>query len=292
MRVVKLLKPIIDIAIPSDVISEAPDEREAIRKIGLIGRGAGIFQVSKIIIYKHALAGGNDRSELISRNLQYLSTPPYLRKDLFKLSRELRLAGLLPPLKTPNHASEGRPERGEFRDGVVIRWDGYYSIVKIGDGVYAKVPRPMPLGTRVVVQIEAPTNREDTYRAHVVPRDKLGIYWGFDVAVMSLRELLTSGAYDSVVFTGREGEDISNAMERVINALRTERLLVVFGSPRNGVDEILRAEGLEDLLGKHPFINFIPGQGVETVRTEEAVIAVLSILNLLRSLGTKPSHRT
>ncbi|WP_342765430.1 putative RNA uridine N3 methyltransferase [Vulcanisaeta sp. JCM 14467] len=156
MRVPRL-KPIIDIAIPSDFIAESPDDREAVRKIGYLGRGAAIFQVSKIIIYRHKLAGGRDRAEFIMKNLQYLATPPYLRKDLFKLDKDLKYAGLLPPLKTPNHAPEGKPQRGEYREGVVVRWDGYFSIIKIGDGVYAKVPRPMPLGTRVVVQIDVPT---------------------------------------------------------------------------------------------------------------------------------------
>jgi hypothetical protein len=44
MRVTRL-KPIIDIAIPSDFLAEVPDDREAVRKIGYVGRGAAIFQV-------------------------------------------------------------------------------------------------------------------------------------------------------------------------------------------------------------------------------------------------------
>ena len=286
MRVPRL-KPIIDIAIPSDFIAESPDDREAVRKIGYLGRGAAIFQVSKIIIYRHKLAGERDRAEFIMKNLQYLATPPYLRKDLFKLDRDLKYAGLLPPLKTPNHAPEGKPQRGEYREGVVVRWDGYFSIIKIGDGVYAKVPRPMPLGARVVVQVDAPTTRDDTYRAHVIPRDRLNIYWGFETEVMGLNSLFS--AYDYVILTGREGMSIKDAMDYVRNAMSKDRVLVVFGSPYHGVDEILKAEGMEEVLRKYPFINFIPGQGVETVRTEEAVIAVLSILNLVRYLrGSLP----
>jgi len=285
MRVTRL-KPIIDIAIPSDFLAEVPDEREAVRKIGYVGRGAAIFQVNKVLIYKHKLAGERDRANFILRNLQYLSTPPYLRKDLFKLNRDLRYAGLLPPLKTPNHAPEGKPEKGEFREGIVVRWDGYFSIVKIGDGVYAKVPKPMPIGSRVVVQIDAPTTRDDTYRAHVVPRDRLNIYWGFDVEVGSLGEVLRG--YGNVILTGKEGADIKRVIKDLREYMGRDRLLVIFGSPYHGVDEILRAEGLDSMLTKYPFINFIPGQGVETVRTEEAVIAVLSILNIFRYLRDSP----
>ncbi|WP_367834512.1 putative RNA uridine N3 methyltransferase [Vulcanisaeta sp. JCM 16159] len=73
MRVSRL-KPIIDIAIPSDFLAEVPDDREAIRKIGYLGRGAAIFQVSKIIIYRHRLAGERDRANFILKSLQYLAT--------------------------------------------------------------------------------------------------------------------------------------------------------------------------------------------------------------------------
>jgi predicted SPOUT superfamily RNA methylase MTH1 len=286
MRVLRL-KPIIDIAIPSDFLAESPDNREAIRKIGYIGRGAAIFQVSRIIVYRHRLAGDRDKAQFIIKNLGYLSTPPYLRKDLFKLDKDLKYVGLLPPLKTPNHAPEGKPQRGEYREGIVIKWDGYDSIVKIGDGIYAKIPRPMPLGTRVIVQIDAPTTRDDTYRAHVVPRDRLSIYWGFESEIMDVSKLFDEYIY--VILTGKEGISIKNAIEQINDFLSGDRFLVVFGSPYHGVDEILRAEGMENTLKKYPFINFIPGQGVETVRTEEAVIAVLSILNLIRHLhGSLP----
>ncbi|WP_367834513.1 putative RNA uridine N3 methyltransferase [Vulcanisaeta sp. JCM 16159] len=138
-----------------------------------------------------------------------------------------------------------------------------------------------------MVQVDAPTTRDDTYRAHVIPRERLGIYWGFESEVMDISKLFSN--YDYAILTGKEGTGIKDAMEHVRNALGRDRVLVIFGSPYHGVDEILRAEGMEWALRKYPFINFIPGQGVETVRTEEAVIAVLSILNLVRYLhGSLP----
>lgn len=281
MKIIRL-KPIIDIAIPSDFLAEAPDEREAIRKIGYLGRGAAIFQVSKIIIYRHKLANDKDRAEFILKNLQYLSTPPYLRRDIFKLSRDLKYAGLLPPLKIPSHVVKKEPERGEFREGIVIKWDGYFSIVKIGNNIYAKVPKPMPLGTRVIIQIDAQTSRGDTYRAHVVPKDRLSIYWGFDVEIADLSTLFRN--YSTIILTGKEGIEIGNVMNEIRGLMDREKLLIIFGSPYHGIDEILKAEGMGNILQSYPFVNFIPSQGVETVRTEEAVIAVLSILNLFRYL--------
>jgi len=61
----------------------------------------------------------------------------------------------------------------------------------------------------------------------------------------------------------------------------SRRPLVLFGSPSEGVPEIFAKEGT-DLSKVVDFnLNMIPNQGVETVRTEEAILATMSILNLL-----------
>ena len=60
-----------------------------------------------------------------------------------------------------------------------------------------------------------------------------------------------------------------------------QRPMVLFGSPDQGVPQILRSGGF-DVGEECDFnLNTIPDQGVETVRTEEALIATLSVLNLL-----------
>jgi hypothetical protein len=62
---------------------------------------------------------------------------------------------------------------------------------------------------------------------------------------------------------------------------KSNKILVAFGSPTRGLKEILEHEGL-DLNDYADFIvNTIPDQGVETVRTEEAIYTSLSILNIL-----------
>jgi predicted SPOUT superfamily RNA methylase MTH1 len=64
---------------------------------------------------------------------------------------------------------------------------------------------------------------------------------------------------------GRKSSDIHNIM------------LVVFGSPKYGLDVIFDREGLD--LKKYSSYNFFPKQGTQTVRLEEAIFGVLSILN-------------
>jgi hypothetical protein len=55
---------------------------------------------------------------------------------------------------------------------------------------------------------------------------------------------------------------------------------LAFGAPALGLNEIVAREGLrlEDIVDF--VVNTIPLQGTETVRTEEALIASLAVLNI------------
>ncbi|MCU7786625.1 MAG: putative RNA uridine N3 methyltransferase [Pyrobaculum sp.] len=261
------------IAIPHDFLSEAPDEASKVRKLGYLARAAAIFRVEYVVIYHYGRPLAED-IDLAKTVLEYLVTPPYLRKKVHKIDRRLRLAGLLPPLKIPSHLAPSEPRVGEVREGVVERWDGYYSLVYIGAEKYAKVPKPYPIGTRLYVKIEAPTTRRDTYRASVY-RGPPPYYPGYRVEVRPVQSL--AEGFDTLILTGREGKSICEVKPKI-----GKRTLAVFGSPRKGVDEIMEETGVK-LAGE--FINFAPGQGVETIRTEEAVFIVLAILNYLAKCG-------
>ncbi len=265
----------INIAIPCSLNEEATAPSEAVRKIGYVGRAAAIFRVNKIYIYRFkSYEKCNEEAERIRKILEYLVTPPYLRKDLFKIDPDLRLAGLLPPLNLPVFGPRGGEVKvGDVRVGLVVRWEGYYSIVKIGNDLYVRIPKPYPVKTRLVVSIDS---TEGKYlRGHVVNPGKA--YLGYSVEVIELRDLLKIG---NLILTGREGRSIVDAYDRLVELIKGGAN-VVFGSAKRGVDEIFREEGLEREFKEYMFINFIPGQGVETVRTEEAIVAVLSIINLL-----------
>ena len=53
--------------------------------------------------------------------------------------------------------------------------------------------------------------------------------------------------------------------------------LVVFGSPKKGIHEIL---GNIKTIQNYASINFFPNQATETVRLDEAILGTLSILNI------------
>lgn len=258
-----------DIAIPHDVLSEAPDEESKARKLGYIARAAAIFRVDNIIIYTYGDDIDWGSVERMKMLLEYAVAPPNLRRRLFKLDRRLKLAGLLPPLKIPSHLAPKEPGRGDIIEGIVEKWDGYYSLVYIGGRKYAKVPKPYPIGSKIFVRIEAETDRPDILRASVVKRPPEGFYAGYKVSVRPFKSLAEGRS--QIILTGREGASICGGLPKP-----AKDALVIFGGPRAGVDEIMKKEGVEL---KGVFLNFAPGQGVEAIRTEEAVFIVLALLN-------------
>ena len=99
-----LSKRKVSIAIPVSIISDVPHLREKTSKVGLVGRAAAIFRVNEIIVYPdNPRVNQAADMDLIATLLAYMDTPQYLRKKLFTLKRELRYAGVLPPLRTPHH---------------------------------------------------------------------------------------------------------------------------------------------------------------------------------------------
>jgi len=119
----------------------------------------------------------------------------------------------------------------------------------------------------------------------VEPRG-LTIYWGFRVARgnVSLSEIVRSRKFDLTISTSRKGMDVREITPNLTQRWKSaSRPLIVFGSPGDGVPEILARSGMNvsDLMDFN--VNTIPDQGVETVRTEEALWSTLAILNVLEA---------
>jgi predicted SPOUT superfamily RNA methylase MTH1 len=82
------------------------------------------------------------------------------------------------------------------------------------------------------------------------------------------------------IATSKYGEPFDFAMKEIAEEwTKAGDVLVVFGSPTAGLNEIIAREGLclNDLADFT--VNTLPMQGTETVRTEEAVIATLACFN-------------
>jgi len=256
----------LSVAIPSSYLEDSNDEKIKTYKVGLIGRALSVFRVSKVYIY---LDTELDESHLISGILEYMETPQYLRKKLIPIKESLKYVGLLPPLRTPHH-----PVRRKIRDlGVGEIREGY---AKVGPNGHVRVdigvenPALLRGGVgegRVTVRVCSKTPLE-------VELAKPPEYWGYKVERISISEL----SEKNLIITSRKCPVVD--IQELGEYLRgKDEVCIVFGSPRRGVFEIARKAGVEL---KGICRNFIPNQGTETVRTEEAVYSALSIVNLVR----------
>jgi predicted SPOUT superfamily RNA methylase MTH1 len=253
--------------------------------LGLIGRAAAIFRVDEIVIYRDNLKARQDKDlDFIALLLRYLETPQYLRKRLFKIEPRLQYAGILPPLRTPNHPVSGKSRdlrAGEYREGVILSKSKEGLMVDVGVEQPALLrEKQHTLGKRLTLQVVKATGRVEVQATR---RMDVPEYWGYAVRVerRSLRPAVETVGSDLVLGTSRKGE----AFDKVAGAIErrwkeANSVLVLFGAPARGLYEIAADEDfrVEDLANF--VVNTVPLQGSETIRTEEAILASLAVLNV------------
>jgi methyltransferase len=276
----------LSIAIPASVISDTPHLREKTAKIGSIARSAAIFRVNEIIVYPdNAKADQRRDISFMALLLNYIETPQYLRKALFKIEPDLQYAGILPPLRTPHHPDSGQSKHlkvGEYREGIVIaeRKDGLE--VDIGFQQPALLrQRQYRVGERLTLQVIKTAG--DRIEVQPVNREDVPQYWGYTVRVEKrpFGQIIQSNEFDLKISTARIGSKFPNVAAKIGERwAASSSLLVAFGAPARGLHEIaedehLRVEKISDFV-----VNTIPDQGTATVRAEEAIMATLAIFNV------------
>jgi len=278
----------ISVAIPASLVSDIPHLREKTLRIGLIGRALAIFRVDEIIIYPDIPSLDQTKdAALIEAILSYMETPQYLRRPLFKIRPELRYVGILPPLRTPHHPTRNRKRDlkiGEYREGIVVSSDERGIRIDVGVESLLFVPNvQIKTNSRVTVKIR---EKGKQLIGELVDPDEVEVYWGYRVNVSRspLGLLLKDQRYDLVIATSRRGDPIMEIADKLLDRWkRSRRVLVAFGSPTQGLQEIVRQEGIQLERAADFIVNTVPNQGVKTVRTEEALYTTLAILNALVS---------
>jgi len=273
------------IAIPASVVSDTPHLREKTSKIGLIGRAAAIFRVDEIIIYPDSpKTNQRQESDLIATLLTYIETPQYLRKRLFRLQPELQYAGILPPLRTPHHPLNRKMKNlkiGEYREGATLSKTREGTLVDIGVEKPALILNErLPMSKRVTVRI---ADLDKQIEVELASRDEVPEYWGFIVTVEkhSLGKILKGKSFDLTVATSKYGVPFADVAKEIAERCKNAKtILVAFGAPTRGLREIVKCEGLSVGNIADFVVNTVPMQGTETVRTEEALVASLAILNI------------
>ncbi|MGE5555154.1 MAG: putative RNA uridine N3 methyltransferase [Methanocella sp.] len=274
----------LSIVIPASVISDTPHLREKTAKIGIIARSAAIFRVDEIIVYPDNLKADQRRDlAFIELILNYLETPQYLRKALFKLDPDLQYAGILPPLRTPHHPVSGKTKHlkvGEYREGVILseRKDGLSVDIGVQQPALIR-QKQFSVGERITVQVVkvgAPVEVQP------VDRSEVPLYWGYTVRVekRTFGQLMSAGEFDLRIATARIGDPFMALVDGIAERwTESGSVLLAFGAPSRGLHEIaadehLKLEDIADFI-----VNTIPNQGTATVRAEEALLASLALFN-------------
>jgi predicted SPOUT superfamily RNA methylase MTH1 len=283
------------VAIPVSIISDTPHLREKTAKLGSIARSCSIFGVDEVIVYADDL-NRNQKHDLniCMEILRFLETPQYLRKRLFSLGPDLRYVGILPPLQIPTHNVPRTVQEcmiGDLREGVITARSGDNLKVDVGLESLAECQGRLAVGTRTTVKLTS----TEKLAGKLIDRTKISIpqrntqppYWGYKVGTStSLGRLLQSRRFDLKVGTSRYGSSFTEVWTPFLKSVKNANsVLIAYGSPRMGLREILQQEKLavQDLFNY--LVNMVRDQKTLTVRTEEALLASLSILNLARALN-------
>jgi len=203
---------------------------------------------------------------LLEKILRYHETPQYLRKYLFKKDPDLQYTGILPPLRAPHHPNIEAPAPGQLREGIVNE-SGPTSTVNAGYDHLVHVKSRLVPGKRLTVRI---TRVSPRIEAEVLDMSELTIYWGlrFTRENRTLAQVVKGGEHDMTISTSRRGTDIRHVMGQLQQQWKlANRTLLLFGSPREGIPDILAREHV-NVSELSYNLNTLPQQAVETVRTE------------------------
>ena len=283
----------VSVLVPSSLTREAEDKREATRKLGYVARAAAVFRVDRLTVFpdpdgERRLDGG-----FVETVLRYAATPPHLRKEVWGTRDELAYAGVLPPLRLPTRTGSGSEGSGSLRQGIVTEV-GPDGRVRVNCGLQHPISLPVPAGVaagqgeRVTVRVSS----REPVRAKLVEAPTPG----FEVCRSDLASALAHEDAGLAVAASRHGEHlrVSN-LDELVEGVREEgdpALTVAFGAPERGLPAILgvdpesvgagRGATTRDEHGFGLWLNTVPNQGSEVVRTEEAVWATLATLTLRR----------
>jgi predicted SPOUT superfamily RNA methylase MTH1 len=287
------------VLVPSSLVREAEDKREATRKLGYVGRAAAVFRIDRLVVYPDT--GGDDGrygGGLVATVLAYAATPPYLRKEVWDVRNELEHVGVLPPLRLGSQTGSGSSGSGSLRQGIVTRVgpDGH---VRVNCGLQHPVSLPVP------PSLEAPSEGERV-TIRVSSRRPLRVKLvdeplpGFTVERETVETSLRRSDAGLCLAASRHGQELTvSQLDGLVQQITDiGGLTVVFGAPDRGLPEIFGCEPGEETVSSvdtsdesdrtEPqsrfdlWLNTVPTQGSDVVRTEEAMFATLAPLSLDR----------
>ena len=274
-----MYKDELSIFIPNSFLSESKDLKIRTYKVGILGRALAIFQADNVVIYNDDNVkneDGKNDGKFIAEVLSYMNTPQYLRKKAFPIKAELKHVGILPPLRTPHHPVNSQPDVGDYRQGFTVKRNKKGTFVDIGMDKLAFCKEQLSVKKIFDFKITKIAKKE----VIVTPDKPDDVYWGYNVisSNKSLKNSLKLIKPNLVIETTRYGDYIDSIFDELKHKVdECNSIAILFGGPYSSIQEDVSG-GNWDLLK----VNTIPYQGTETVRTEEAVVATLSLFNFMK----------
>jgi len=278
------------VLVPSSLVREAEDKREATRKLGYVARAATVFRADRLIVFPDREGERRWGGGFVETVLRYAATPPYLKTEVWGTRDELEYVGVLPPLRVSSRTGSGPERPGSLQEGIVTEV-GSDGRVRVNCGLQHPISLLLPdgmevsEGERVAIRISS----REPVRARIVDEPLPG----FEIQRADLSEVLARPNAGMRIATSVHGTELSigRLTELVGRIEDVGDLMVAFGAPGRGLPAILDlavedvaaagGEGVEpDDPGFDLWLNTIPRQGSETVRTEEAMFASLAPLTL------------
>ncbi|KAF6790374.1 methyltransferase C9orf114 [Colletotrichum sojae] len=295
----------ISVAVPVSILSDAitNDRRTAVA--GRIARALAVFAVDEIVLYDDtpedarpkrvdpkSYTGDVDPGHFLEHLLGYLEVPPFMRKLLYPLHPNLRLAGQLPALEMPHHPNP--QDFLPYREGVAGKGTPKGTMIDIGFKTPVLIEDEVPPNTRVTLHYPDPDSEKAEACDPAAPREEGGYYWGYTVRrASSLSAMFTEckyeGGYDVSIGTSERGRGLAQEFPNP-GPLDFKHLLIVFGGPRGieyaAVNDKELAEGMELSSGRTKelfdhWVNVLPGQSSRSIRTDEALFIALTGLRRL-----------
>jgi methyltransferase len=274
-----------DIAIPDSFLYGITSDIDKTFKIFQLSRSLSIFRVENIFIFHDKIINPRkDETNFIVTLLEYLDTPQYLRKKIYPKMDFFKYVGRLHPIRSPHHKDKIALENvksGETRVGVLEKRDKQF-FVDVGlDSLIKYQGNIKQLGKKINVKL---LKKNNTLTAVDVNREGINeIYWGYNVFYNNfIDEILKRYPKHKIILTSKYSEyfklDSSFLYDLQDNKTADNSILIVFGSPKYGLNDIFIKERI-NISNYHSF-NFFPYQGTQTVRLEESILGVLSILNI------------
>ncbi|KAK3617888.1 hypothetical protein LTR56_024987 [Elasticomyces elasticus] len=306
----------LSIALPGSIIANAITFEQKTALAGQVARACAVFCVDEIVVFNDGQASTrppeqegftafSDPNYFLYHVLSYLETPPNLRRTLFPMHPDLRLAGALPSLDMPHHLRSD--EWCEYREAVAARQEKVEGTpgTLLDCGLSANrvfVPVLLEDRTRTTIKMPAQDARRQNTKSALTceavspdaPREEAGYYWGYSVRqAPSLSAVFTEapyeGGYDVSIGTSERGHPAQSILTPGMDGYiepTWKHLLVVFGGVAGleaafSADAELQRAGVPAVKALFDtWVNLVPSQGSRTIRTEEAVWIGLTTLSV------------